>query len=99
MSESPDPVGLRPLVVDEDQSNEFPDLIKLVFVFELRPNSREKKSLQLHSASKKVPRELRSVVLLCSTTSLPHFPKMFREKKDSKQATCDSSFFVFPEKA
>ena len=23
----------------------------------------------------------------------------FREKKDLKQATCDSSFFVFPEKA
>ena len=29
-----DPVGLRPLVVDEDQ-HEFPDPIELVFNFEL----------------------------------------------------------------
>ena len=39
MTEIPDPVGLRPLVVDEDQSNKFSDLIKLVFVFELRPSA------------------------------------------------------------
>ena len=66
------------------------------------------------SASKKVPRELRfkqqltfyqpflekkGETSLPFSSSLPHFPKMFREKKDSKQATCDSSFFVFPEKA
>ena len=51
----------------------------------------------------KVPHELGSVVLLSSTTSLPFSPpfpqNVSQKKKGSRQATCDLSFFVFPEKA
>ena len=61
-----------------------PHYILLLFkIFAEEVKGREKKSLQLHSASKKVPSALR-------------FKQRVSRKKDSKQATCDSSFFCFP---
>ena len=53
MSEIPDPVGLKPLVVDEDQTNEFPDLIKLGFVFELRTKASSMTTMPLKSSKLK----------------------------------------------